>query len=79
MRVPVYIGQPGTSDLGGALPPPQSKGSQISPSSGSYQWVIPSSQWPKVWVAHWKAAMGVTSKAAAERTEMDRIVGFDFS
>ena len=29
IAVPLYCGQPGTSVLGGARPPPQSKGSQI--------------------------------------------------
>lgn len=35
--MPVYNGQPGTEDLGGALPPPQSKKAQISPVPGTYQ------------------------------------------
>jgi hypothetical protein len=41
--VPEYRGQPGTSVLGGARPPPQSLGSQIWPSFRSYQWTMPSS------------------------------------
>lgn len=44
VRVPEYKGQPGTSVLGGARPPPQSSRSQISPVSGSYQCTIPSAQ-----------------------------------
>jgi hypothetical protein len=37
VSVPVYWGHPGTSVFGGARPPPQSRGSQISPVSGSNQ------------------------------------------
>ena len=37
MAVPLYRGQPGTSVLGGARPPPQSRGAQISPVPGTYQ------------------------------------------
>jgi hypothetical protein len=37
VSVPVYNGHPGTLVFGGARPPPQSKGSQIWPVSGSYQ------------------------------------------
>ena len=35
--MPEYWGQPGTVVFGGALPPPQSKGSQSSPVPGTYQ------------------------------------------
>lgn len=35
--MPEYNGQPGTVVLGGALPPPQSRGSQSSPVPGTYQ------------------------------------------
>jgi len=35
--VPSYAAQPGTSVLGGARPPPQSRNSQTSPSLGTYQ------------------------------------------
>lgn len=35
--MPEYNGQPGTVVLGGALPPPQSSGSQSSPVPGTYQ------------------------------------------
>lgn len=35
--VPLYCGQPGTSVLGGAVPPPQSRKSQSSPVPGTYQ------------------------------------------
>lgn len=35
--MPEYAGQPGTVVLGGALPPPQSSGSQSSPVPGTYQ------------------------------------------
>jgi len=46
VRVPLYKGQPGTLVLGGARPPPQSRGSQISPVLGSYQCTMPSAQEP---------------------------------
>ena len=36
MAVPLYWGQPGTSVLGGARPPPQSRMSQSSPVPGTY-------------------------------------------
>jgi hypothetical protein len=37
VAVPEYSGQPGTVVLTGALPPPQSRKSQISPLPGTYQ------------------------------------------
>lgn len=37
MSIPVYRGQPGTSLRGGAVPPPQSSGAQISPVPGTIQ------------------------------------------
>ncbi|KAL3428395.1 hypothetical protein PVAG01_01904 [Phlyctema vagabunda] len=37
VAVPAYCGQPGTVVLGGARPPPQSRGSQTSPLEGTYQ------------------------------------------
>jgi hypothetical protein len=48
--VPVWPAHPGTLVLGGARPPPQSSGSQISPVFGSNQWTMPSSQVVKLWV-----------------------------
>ena len=42
---PWYSGHPGTVDLGGARPPPQSRSEQISSVSGTYQmtvsWALP--------------------------------------
>ena len=35
--MPEYAAQPGTVVLGGARPPPQSRNSQVSPVSGTYQ------------------------------------------
>ena len=37
MAVPLYKAHPGTSVLGGAIPPPQSRKSQSSPEPGTYQ------------------------------------------
>lgn len=36
VAVPVYSGQPGTVDLGGARPPPQSRNAHTSPVPGTY-------------------------------------------
>lgn len=55
------VPQPGTFVFGGARPPPQSRGSQISPVMGSYQWMMLSSQWPKVWMPQ-TAWMGVVRR-----------------
>lgn len=55
------VPQPGTFVFGGARPPPQSRGSQISPVIGSYQWMIMSSQCPKVWIPQ-TAWMGVARR-----------------
>jgi hypothetical protein len=40
VSVPSYAGHPGTVVLGGARPPPQSRRSQISPESGTYQILV---------------------------------------
>jgi hypothetical protein len=48
VKVPEYNGHPGTVVLGGARPPPQSRGSQISPVSGSMLWRGPSPHWVRV-------------------------------
>ncbi len=64
VSVPVYRGHPGTSVFGGARPPPQSKGSQISPVNGSYQCVMPSSHVVKLRIPH-SESTGVASTSSA--------------
>jgi len=75
--VPVYAGQPGTFVFGGARPPPQSRGSQISPVSGSNQWVMPSAHCVKLWVAQptATAVLASMSSGMAERSAPLSILG----
>lgn len=80
VSVPVYIGHPGTSVLGGARPPPQSRGSQISPVSGSNQWTILSAQVVKLWVEQSTAATleASISRGRAVATVWTRIVATEW-
>lgn len=62
--------------MGGARPPPQSRGSQISPVLGSYQCTMPSAQEPKVCMPVQVERAGVARKssARAERRDLGAIV-----
>lgn len=62
VAVPEYSGQPGTVVLTGALPPPQSRKSQISPLPGTYQSMLA----PPLAIT-FEVAQPVRSGLAAER------------
>ena len=69
VSVPLYAGHPGMV-FGGARPPPQSRGSQISPVRGSNQCVMPSSQVVKLWMPQTERAGVARARIArAERTD----------
>lgn len=71
--VPVYAAvQHGLVVLGGARPPPQSSGSQICPSSGSYQCTMPSAQEPYVCVAQ-PTAEALRAAARSRTARVERV------
>jgi len=76
--VPEYRGQPGTVVLGGAVPPPQSSGSQSSPVPGTYQMTLaPAGELTSEVVHPVRSVFAAAKAAKAAKTRVEYIFRFE--